>query len=558
MTASTRHGWPAALALALLLSAGAAAATPIDLLGSGTAGFVGQAEQGPLDQPLLVESFAQFTDTFGAATAGLANPYLAPSVAAFFVNGGERLYVVRVAGADDASLIGSDGGVPGARTGLQALRDVAELAAVAIPGAVSPAVQAAMIAHCEGVGGRLAILDPVSATDMNAVIAQRAALSTANGFAALYFPWVQAAPAGESLLLPPSGFVAGLFARTSPPVTPTGAVVSATGVSFAVDATQQNQLNPLGINAIRFFTGQGILVWGGRTLASNAEWQYVAVRRAGFAIAGSIRAGTAWCLEETNDGNLWAQLRADVTGFMQNLFIAGWFQGINANQAYLVRCDATTMTAQDIAEGRTNILVGFAPLTPAEFILLSIVQQRTPATAVAPGMPSLALRAPRPNPFGPRTTIGFDLPRAECVDLRIHDIGGRLVRTLAAGERMGAGPHEQPWDGRDDRRRSPRAGRLPGATAGGHPRADAGRDAHPLISISAAAARARHPKMAENCPGKRDAHRGPLSGSGAAARMGRRKPLATASGRPRNARNGSGHRNGPRRFMPRSSSWNTR
>jgi hypothetical protein len=442
------------LGLAMLLLAGAAGATPITLVDIGTAGFVGQSQQGPLDQPVLVDSYAQFTATFGVSTAGLANPYLAPSVAAFFANGGQHLWVVRVAGADDASLIGVDGGLPGARTGLQALRDAGAVSVVAIPGAASPAVQAALIAHCESAGNRLAVLDPVSPTDMNAVIAQRAGLGTVNGFAALYFPWVQAAPAGVSLQLPPSGFVAGVIARTSPPVSPSGStngvIATATGVSFAINSTQQSTLNPLGIDAIRFFTGQGVLVFGGRTLASNAEWQYVSVRREAFALAGSIETGTEWCLLEPNDETLWAQLRSDVTDFMQARFVAGWFQGATPSQAYFVRCDQTTMTAQDIAEGRTVILVGFAPLVPAEFILLTIVQQRPPTTAVPTGATSLRLLAPRPNPFGARTAIAFDLPGAAAVTVRVHDVGGRLVRTLAAAEVMGAGRHELPWDGRDD------------------------------------------------------------------------------------------------------------
>lgn len=439
-----------ALGLAMLLVARAATATPIDLLDSGTAGFVGESQQGPLDQPVLVDSYAQFTATFGAGTAGLASPYLAPSVAAFFANGGEHLYVVRVADADEASLIGIDGGEVGARTGLQALRDVEAIAIVAIPGAVAPAVQAALIAHCESMGHRVVILDPSTTNDINAVLAQRAGLSSPDGFAALYFPWVQAAPAGESLLLPPSGLVAGVFARSAPPASPTGAVASATGVSFPVNGSQDSQLTPQGVDTIRLFTGQGVLVWGARTLASNSDWRYLAVRRAGSAIAASIQAGTAWCHQESNDESLWSQLRADVTDFMSSRFAAGWFQGSTPNQAFFVRCDATTMSAQDIAEGRTIIRVGFAPLTPAEFVILTIVQQRTPPTSVAPASSSLSLSAPHPNPSYPRTTIAFELPSAAVVTLRIHDVGGRLVRTLAAGVLMAAGHHDRLWDGRDD------------------------------------------------------------------------------------------------------------
>jgi FlgD Ig-like domain/Phage tail sheath protein subtilisin-like domain/Phage tail sheath C-terminal domain len=449
-----RAGTPALLLIFMLtLTAATSAATPIPLLDIGAAGFVGQAQQGPFDQPVQVDSYAQFTATFGASTAGLANPYLAPSAAAFFANGGQHLWVVRTAGDDDASLIGVDGG-PGARTGLQALSDVYDVGAVAIPGATSQAVQAALIARCEALGDRVAVLDPVSTNDPNVVITQRAGLASTDGYAALYFPWVVGTPTGFALTLPPSGFVAGIYARTSPPASPAGStygiVATATDVSYAVTSTLQNTLNPLGIDAIRYFTGQGVLVFGARTLASNSEWQYVQVRRAGLALEKSIFAGTQWAVFESNDETLWAQLRSDVGDFMFALFQAGWFQGINPTQAYFVRCDATTMTATDIEEGRTIILVGFAPLTPSEFIVLRIVQQRTSPVAVPPPTPSLAFRAPQPNPAAVRTLLSFDLPRTEQVTLRILDVAGRSVRTLAAGEPMVAGPHDRAWDGRDD------------------------------------------------------------------------------------------------------------
>jgi phage tail sheath protein FI len=438
--------------LVLLLVAHLAAAAPIPLLDSGIAGFVGQAQQGPLDQPVLVNSYSEFLATFGASTAGLANPYLAPSVAAFFVNGGQHLYVVRTAGADDASLIGID--VPGARTGLQALRDAGAVAIVAIPGATSPAVQSALIAECESMGNRIAILDAVSATDINAVTAQHAGLASVDGYAALYFPWVQAAPAGVSLLLPPSGFVAGVYARSTPPTSPAGttagALLSATDVSLALNTTQLSQLNALNIDTIRNLVAQGVVAWGARTLASNTEYQYVAVRREGSAIVSSILAGTAWCLSQPNDATLWTQLALDTNDFMMGLFTAGWFKGSTPPQAFFTKCDASTMTAGDIAAGSTIMLIGFAPITPANFVIGRIVQQRPPAASVAPRPPAFALSAPRPNPFGPRMTIAFDLPAAAAVTLQVHDVGGRRVRTLTAGEVMAAGHHARSWDGRDD------------------------------------------------------------------------------------------------------------
>jgi len=441
------------LAAALCVPARPSAAMPIPLLDFSAAGFVGQAQQGPLDQPVSVSNYAEFTATFGASTAGLANPYLAPSVAAFFANGGSLLWIVRTAGADDASLIGADGG-PGARTGLQALIDVDGIGAVAIPGATSQAVQTAMIAHCEAMGDRIAILDPVSATDPNAVITQRAGLATTNGYGALYFPWIVASPAGVSQTLPPSGFVAGIYARTSPEHSPAGTtygvVSTATDVSFAVSSTLQSTLNPLGIDAIRYFSGQGVLVFGARTLASDPEWQYVPVRRMAISLQQSIDDGTSWAVLEPNDENLWSQLRTDVSDFMFARFQEGWFQGTTANQAYFVKCDLTTMTQTDLEEGRTVILVGFAPLAPAEFVLLTIVQERSTPVAVTPSPPRLELRAPRPNPASGRAVIAFELPREQTVTLRVHDVAGRVVCTMAAGGRLAPGPHTFEWDGRDE------------------------------------------------------------------------------------------------------------
>jgi len=446
------------LTLGLLFGARLVLATPIELLDHRTAGFVGEAQQGPLDEPVLIESYFQFVSTFGASGAGLANPYLAPSVAAYFMNIGTRLYVVRVAASDDASLIGVQGGSPGTSTGLQALREVAEVSVVAIPGATSHAVQAAMIEHAESMPDRIAILDPVSASDINAVGAQRAALSTTEGHAVLYFPWLQAAPDGVSQLLPPSGFVAGLFARTPRTFSPTGTLFTGTSVSLGLNSTQLGALNTQGISTLRYLSGSGVVVWGARTLASDPQWQYIVVRRKASAITSSIAAGTQGALNEPNDVTLWTQLRNDVGSFMQGLFAEGWFVGASANQAYFVKCDETTMTLTDIAEGRTIILVGFAPITAGEFLLQRIVLQRANTTGVGAGEARSLMLAPRPSPFRASTSIAFELSDTAPVTLSIHDIAGRAARTLLSGAVLAAGHHEQVWDGRDDTGATMRAG----------------------------------------------------------------------------------------------------
>ncbi len=434
-----------ALPLLLIVFAIPALAVPISRVPTEQAGFVGMAAQGPLDEAVLLDSYAEFVAVFGASTAGLANPYLAPSVAGFFANGGVRCAVVRVDGADDPTLIGFDGG-PGSRTGLQALLDVDEVSTVAIPGAASPAVQAAMIAHCESAGDRIAILDPAAPTDsINDILAQRALLGSDQGFAALYFPWIEASPTGTTLTLPPSGFVAGAFSATEANDSPIGVIATATGVTYPVTTPEQEQLNPLGINAIRNLSG--IRIWGARTLATDPEWKYVAVRRMGLCIEESIVEGTAWCLNEPNEPATWFAVESELEVFLHSLFLSGWFQGVTGDDAYFARCDFSTMTELDIAEGRTVMQVGFAPLLPAEFLVLQIVQQREDLSAVPDVKLSMvALHPASPNPFNPRTTISFELEAPGGITLAVYDLSGRLVRTLDEGWNP-SGARTLVWDG---------------------------------------------------------------------------------------------------------------
>lgn len=438
------------LILAVLAPVAAALATPILPVETTTAGFVGMAAQGPLDQPVIINNYQEFIDNFGSSTEGLDNPYLAPSVAGFFANGGVRLAVVRVGAIDDNTVIGIDGGVPGSRTGLHALLDVDEVSTVAIPGVGTPAVQAAMIAHCENTGNRMAILDPESSDDLEAIQTQRAGLSTDMGYAALYFPWIQAAPAGTTLLLPPSGFVAGNHAAHEPPDSPVGVIVTATGVAYDLTSGEQDILNAQNINGIRDLAG--IRIWGARTLSNDIEWRYVAVRRMAIFIEESVRKGTEWCLSEPNDQTLWTVLRQDMEDFMNALYLAAWFQGAQQSEAYFVECGLSiTMTPLDILQGRTILKLGFAPTQPSEFVILQIVHQREDLSAV-PGvaLQLLELKAPAPNPFNPRTTLRFSLAVEAPVSLHIFDAAGRLVRTLLNDQTLAAGDYQRRWDGRDD------------------------------------------------------------------------------------------------------------
>ncbi len=351
-----------------------------------TAGFVGMAAKGDLDAPTSIESLRQFEDLFGGFDGSLPNPFLAPSVAAFFANGGLRCFVVRVAEDADEAYIGAvDPAGPG--TGLEALRKVGEVSSIAVPGTASPRVQSAMIAQCEELGDRFAVLDSAEGDDLDAVLLRRQGLRSDHGFAALYFPWVRVSPGDvRGAVLPPSGFVAGIFARTDREQgvwkAPVGEVLTALDVTAAIDDLDQETLNSSGICAIRRFAGRGVLVWGARTISSDPEWKYVNVRRFFIYLEESIQEGTEWAVFEPNDEPLWSRLRDSVYEFLIARWRDGALLGSTPDQACFVRVDRTTMTQDDIDQGRTVIQIGVAVLRPAEFTILRIAIQRPPAGAV--------------------------------------------------------------------------------------------------------------------------------------------------------------------------------
>jgi phage tail sheath protein FI len=209
----------------------------------------------------------------------------------------------------------------------------------------------------------------------------------AGDYGAIYYPWVRAAdPIGSGrnplILLPPSGFLAGIYARTdnsrgvfkAPAGTEAG-VSGALAVATTVSDTEQDQLNPVMVNVIRTVPGSGIVVWGARTIGSDAEWRYIPVRRMAIFLRVSIYYGIQWAVFEPNDEPLWASLRLNIRAFMLTQFRAGAFQGAKPDDAFFVKCDSTTTTQQDIDNGVVNILVGFAPLKPAEFVVLKLSQK---------------------------------------------------------------------------------------------------------------------------------------------------------------------------------------
>jgi phage tail sheath protein FI len=209
----------------------------------------------------------------------------------------------------------------------------------------------------------------------------------AGDYGAIYFPWVWATdPIGIGLnpkiLLPPSGFLAGIYARIdtsrgvfkAPAGLETG-VAGALGPFVTVSDTEQDELNPVMVNVLRSVPGSGLVVWGTRTFGSDASWRYVPVRRIAIFLRVSIYNGIQWAVFEPNDEPLWASLRLNIRAFMMTQFRAGAFQGSKPDDAFFVLCDSTTTTQTDIDNGVVNILVGFAPLKPAEFVVLKLSQK---------------------------------------------------------------------------------------------------------------------------------------------------------------------------------------
>ena len=188
----------------------------------------------------------------------------------------------------------------------------------------------------------------------------------------------------EPIAVPPSGFVAGIYAKTDAqrgvwkaPAGTSAAVAGSTGLTVNYTDVEQGTLNPdpYNINLIRQFPAAGRVVWGARTITNDAGWRYVPVRRTAIFLRVSIYNGIQWAVFEPNDEPLWSQLRLNIRSFMMGLFRRGAFQGATPSQAFFVKCDGETTTQDDIDQGIVNVLVGFAPLKPAEFVVVKISQK---------------------------------------------------------------------------------------------------------------------------------------------------------------------------------------
>ena len=297
---------------------------------------------------------------------------------------------------------GSDGPLPGAAdytgesdeltgsTGFAALEEIEDIAIVATPAAAAhPASHAQVVqalwAHCRRMRYRVGIVDAEAGMSLNEVRAFAGQFS--DSLLALYYPWVVTAdPSGvrPELTVPPGGFIAGVYAgtdvRRGVHKAPANEVlIGVTGLETDVNRFRQELLNPNGINCLRFFPGRGYRVWGARTLSDDPEWRYVNVRRYFLFLERSIEKSTQWAVFEPNGEALWANVRSTVEDFLYAEWTAGHLLGASTKEAYFVRCDRSTMTQNDIDNGRLVCLIGVAPLRPAEFVIFRIGQKTADA-----------------------------------------------------------------------------------------------------------------------------------------------------------------------------------
>jgi hypothetical protein len=480
---------------------------PIEAVGTAVAAFVGFAENGPLNEPVLVTNWTQFKGTFGDFVDGY---YLAHAVYGYFLNGGGIAYVVRVGGTSAAAAAtaapvaellaagegeerpaltiaakdpnqgdltvevqgASEGGddtfkllvkrggevvetfdnvttrrgpqnvatvvrqqsqlitiedtrgrqlavprqgevamhTPPAvpekvaasayvgnsadRTGFGGLEAIDNVTMLAVPDLMSAmqsgnlsaedvkAVQLAMIAHCELMADRVAILDTPPGLNAQQVKDWRMDVTGYDSkYATMYWPWIKVADpvAGKQVFVPPSGHMAGIWARNDSSrgvhKAPANEVVrGAVTLELNITKGEHDTLNPIAVNCIRSFPGQGIRVWGARTLSSDPEWRYLNVRRLFNYVEKSILNGTNWVVFEPNDQKLWDSVKRTITMFLRRVWRDGALFGRTPAQAFFVKCDEENNPAENRDAGILTVEIGIAPVKPAEFVVFRISQ----------------------------------------------------------------------------------------------------------------------------------------------------------------------------------------
>jgi Bacteriophage tail sheath protein len=398
---------------------------PIEAVGTSTAAFIGIAPDAAksVNELVWINNWTEFTKTFVPKTfvpKGGASTPLSNAVFGFFQNGGGRCCVVNVGARGSVA-----GGGAGGRKGIDLLEESDDIEIVAIPGFTDAASYDAALSHCEKMQDRVAILDaPKDVSSIDALTQVATASPVAKGgkaeaagggsggggpggggpggggppppappaevrprqsdggFGAFYFPWISVGDplSGEIVNVPPSGHIAGIYARSDSArgvhKAPANELIrGALDVSYRVTKDEQGVLNPAGVNCIRFFPTEGIRVYGARTVAESAsDWRYLNVRRLFNMIEQSIARGTRWVVFEPNDTPLWKAIIRDVSAFLTTLWREGALMGASPEQAFFVQCDEETNPQEVIDAGMVVIVVGIAPVRPAEFVIFRIGQ----------------------------------------------------------------------------------------------------------------------------------------------------------------------------------------
>ena len=275
-------------------------------------------------------------------------------------------------------------------TGVRYLDKVDLFNLLCVPGETTPSSLQSLETFCQSHRAFLIVdckqIDTASSLNTNGV--SQLINGDASGYGAIYFPWISAPdPLSQNRIkpFPPCGFIAGIYARTDTnrgvwkaPAGIEAGLTAVSGVNVPMTDKENGLLNVQGINCIRNFKVYGTVVWGARTLLGNDEigsdWKYIPVRRMALFLEESLFRGLKWVVFEPNDEPLWSQIRLNAGAFMHNLFVQGAFQGTTPRQAYFVKCDKETTTQNDINNGIVNIIIGFAPLKPAEFVVIKIQQ----------------------------------------------------------------------------------------------------------------------------------------------------------------------------------------
>ncbi len=360
-----------------------AGARQIAGVSTATTAFIGWTPKGRTDAAVEVESLREFVEEFGDLDS---RSFVGHAVRHFFDNGGTIAWIVRLPSPPGVVLTPDSEPferllLPAAGGGVFLLDRIAgRVNLLCVPGETTPAVVASLETFC--MPRRLFLVaDAPQAQPLFSPDPRITGDAARN--AAIYTPWLRADPAATpAVACPPSGFVAGVYARTDrtrgvwkAPAGADATLVGAAGPATPMTDREVARLAEDGVNAIRAF-GDRTAVWGSRTLAgaaqSQSDWKYVPVRRLAIFIEASVDQGLSWTVFEPNDELLWAAVRASIGDFLMTLFSRSAFAGSTPRDTFFVKCDRETMTADDIADGRLIVLVGFAPLKPAEFVVLRI------------------------------------------------------------------------------------------------------------------------------------------------------------------------------------------